>query len=175
MDRQHIGNHPADPANTDDDGARGIVIVELGLRLVLFDAPGQPPSGPCQKRCDREADGGDDLPELRGAGLDQQSIGRRRQHNQRGFRWAGHQDASLGRKAAVRTHQAQRNRCYQRLEHQHCQGRQQDRGKIVPDHPQVDAHPDRDQEHPEREALEWRGDPLNLGVIFSLGDQQSGQ
>ena len=34
--------------------------------------------------------------------------------------------------------------------------------------------PDGDQEHAEREALERRGDHLDLAVIFGLGDQQPG-
>ena len=94
--------------------------------------------------------------------------------DQRGLRWAGHEDAGLGRRARARAHQVQQRAGDQRLQQQDPRGCQQN-GHDVGDNPcQIERHAGGDEKHPQRQPLERGGHRLDLVVILGLGDEQAG-
>ena len=97
------------------------------------------------------------------------------EHDQRGLRGAGHQDAGFRRGRAARAHQAQQHAGDHGLQRQYADDRAGDGPDVLPDHGEIDAHAHGDQEHVQREALERFHDPFDLGVVLGLGDQQAGQ
>ena len=76
---------------------------------------------------------------------------------------------------ALRAAEPQQRRRDDRLGRDHAGHGGEQRLPVLRDHPQIEAHADGDEEHAEREALERRGDHLDLGMIVGLGDQQPGE
>ena len=173
MRDQHLRDQPAHAARADDNYPRfvGRVLGQFGDRL---DTPGDDAPEPRKQRRHRKSDRGDDLPELRGSGLDQQGRACRREDDQRGLRWARHQYARFRCGAAPCAHEPQQHAGDQRLEGQDQQHRGGDEGEVLPDRLEVDAHADRDQEDAESETLEGLHDRLDFAVILGLGDEQPG-
>ena len=173
MRDQHLRDQSAHAARADDNHPRLVsrVLGQFGDRL---DTPGDDAAEPREQRRHSESDRGDDLPELRGSGLDQQGRACGRKDDQRGLRWARHQYARFRCGAAPCAHEPQQHAGDQRLEGQDQQHRGGDEGEVLPDRLEVDAHADRDQEDAESETLEGLHDRLDFAVILGLGDEQPG-
>ena len=173
MRSEHLRHQSPDAAGADNDHAWFVGGI-LGQFRDRFDPPCDDAAETREQRGDRQADRSDDLPELRGARLDQQRRTGGREDDQRRFRRAGHQDAGFRCGAAPCPHQSQQDAGDQRLERQDQQDRGKDQREIFPDRLQVDAHAHGDQEDPQREALERLHDGFDFAVIFGLRDQQPG-
>ena len=159
---EHVGDHPSDPAETDDDRTRSGRVGGVGDRLAQFDPARHVMADTREHRRTRQPDCGDDLPEGSVSRTDQPRRCRRRKHDQRGFRRARHQQAGFCRNTGVDTAKAQQGARDDRLDCNHTDRRGDERGPAFGDEVQIEAHPDADQEDAKREALERRDDRLDL-------------
>ena len=178
MHLEHVGDHLADPAEADDDGA-GAFGRNLGIGWITAGTPFDPPrrhlSEPRQQRRDGEADRRDRLPETGGCGQDELGLSGRPQNDQRRFRRACHQYPGLRRDAGADAGEFEEPEGDRRLHREHARDAEQQCAPILRDGAQVKAHPDRDQENAEREALERGGHHLDFAVIIGFGDQHAGK
>ncbi len=176
MFAQQFGNGAPDAAEPDDDGAALGGLVGPRPLAAHFDPPRDVVADPRQQWRDGQPDRGDQLPEFGGIAADDLRLQRRRQHDQRRFGRACHQQADLGRGAApCHPRKPQQRRGDDRLDRDDADDRDDQLRPLLGDRLEVEPHADADQEHPQRQAFEGRGDRLDLAMIFGFGDHQPGQ
>ena len=120
---EHVGDHSPDPPEAEDDDLPQLRVLDRPVEFPGKFAPTDPTScfvsEPRQERSDRETDRGDDLPELRGLGRDHLRGGGGGEHDQRGLAGRGHQHARLGRGAAARSREPEKDTEHDGLEQEH--------------------------------------------------------
>ena len=170
---QQFGDGVPDATEADDDGAAFRRFVTLRVARAHLDPPRDIVTDTREQRRDRQPDRGDELPEFGSAPADELRLQGGRQHDQGGFRRARHQQPDLGSRAAPRrARKAQKRGGDERFDKHDTDDRDGKRWPLFGDRLEVEPHADADQEHPEREPLERRGDRLDLVMIFGFGNHQ---
>ena len=170
---EHVGDHLPDPAEAEDHRP------PLGIRRrqfgrMVIDPPRRDPPESGEQRRDGHPDRGRRRPQRDRLAIENSRHPCRAKDDQRGFARAGHQQPGLGRDRHPRAGRAQQQPGHQRLDQQHRRQPAEQHRPLSEQRLHVDSHPDRDQEHAQREALERRDDDLDLLAVIGFGNDQPG-